>query len=426
MGKNGFVPYLLCGFVIAGIIWSCAGCFPKGRESDVTKLPFKEVVERITALRFDSRDPIEVTDGRAVELFKKCLLEAKEVSAPDKSDMRTRTVTLRLGSRWMAEPLSFSYDDLGNPSYVTWRDTCYEVPGYFWPMADAVRMYQPDSFDIDQADLEFLEEYDWVPFFLISETTVDLPPAWIHRPGEFPEVIYWAWNNELSKDIGLDLTPYLGKTVEARLYKTVKVLPEIVGTNRAFGRVVVIRSEGKIIGAWRDLGRHFCFACSLKGRTLEDVSGKDFDEWVTVLIDPNDPMEQRLSALTPEQILETYYSAIDQKDYATAHACESRRYQLMYIASNMDNRRLYNDGFGEERGAGLANFLSVKLVNIERKEEFERPEIGYGNARCYLVSVEQQRRIQAGGPDGRSGYFVVMKQETPETGWRIYGIGTGP
>ena len=77
-------------------------------------------------------------------------------------------------------------------------------------------MYQPDSFDIDQADLEFLEKYDWVPFFLISETTVDLPPAWIHRPGEFPEVIYWAWNNELSKDIGLDLTPYLGKNVEAR------------------------------------------------------------------------------------------------------------------------------------------------------------------------------------------------------------------
>lgn len=96
--------------------------------------------------------------------------------------------------------------------------------------------------------MKFLREYGWEPSFLISETTVELPSAWVHRPGDFPEVIYWAWNNELSKDIGLDLTPYLGKTVGARLYKTVETLPEIVGPNRSDGRVVV-RFEGKIVGA---------------------------------------------------------------------------------------------------------------------------------------------------------------------------------
>lgn len=85
------------------------------------------------------------------------------------------------------------------------------------------------------------------------------------------------------------------------------------------------------------------------------------DEWLTTLIDRNDPVEKKLSQMTPEQILEIYYSAIDQKDYATAHACESRHMLLGYIASNMDDRRLYNDGFGEYHGEGLANFVSVKV-----------------------------------------------------------------
>ncbi len=126
------------------------------------------------------------------------------------------------------------------------------------------------------------------------------------------------------------------------------------------------------------------------------------------------------------EVLETYYSAIDRKDYATARACESRSHLIWYLASNMDNTRLYNDGFGEESGGGLANFISVKLVEVRRAEEFERDGIGYGDRQCHYVLVEQHRRVVAGGPDGRSGYFVTMRGETPATGWRIYSIGTGP
>lgn len=172
-----------------------------------------------------------------------------------------------------------------------------------------------------------------------------------------------------------------------------------------------------------DLGRHDCFACSLKGSTLEDVTGKPFDSWVASLIDPTDPLEHRLSKMSPEEIIETYYSAIDRKDYALAHACECRSHLISYLASNMDNKRLYNDGFGEESGGGLGNFISVKLLRVTRMEEFERDEIGFGDKRCYSVGVEQQRIISAGNA---GSYFVTMKEETPATGWRIYGIGTGP
>jgi hypothetical protein len=367
----------------------------------------------------------EVTDARAVELFKECLLEAEEVSEPEEGTRASRIINLRLGNKWLTQPRQFVYDDLppGNPSYLQWGERWYRVPGGFGIMADAVRGYRPDSYAVDPGDEEFLRTYEWTPFFLISTTSVNLPARLIHRPGAFPEVIYWAWNNELSKDIGLDLSPYLGKTVEARLYKTAETLPEPMGPNRGAGRAVVIRSEGKIVGAWLDLGSHYCFACSLKGRALEEVTDKDFDSWVSCLIDPADPLEQTLSKMSPEEIIETYYSAINRKDYALAHACESRRYLISYLAANMDNKRLYNDGFGEESGAGLGNFLSVKVLRITRQESFERAEIDYGDKRCYSVALEQQRRVLAGSS---GGYFVTMKQETPDTGWRIYSIGTGP
>jgi hypothetical protein len=35
----------------------------------------------------------------------------------------------------------------------------------------------------------------------------------------------------------------------------------------------------------------------------------------------------------------------------------------------------------------------------------------------------EERRV----PAGNAGfYFITLRQETPETGWRICGIGTGP
>ena len=102
-------------------------------------------------------------------------------------------------------------------------------------------------------------------------------------------------------------------------------LPEQMGANRDSGRAVVVRAEGKIVGVWLNPGTR-CW--SLKGRTLEEVTGKSFDDWVTRLIDPTDPMEQRLSKMSPEEIIETYFSAIDRKDYVTAHACESRSHLI--------------------------------------------------------------------------------------------------
>jgi hypothetical protein len=90
----------------------------------------------------------------------------------------------------------------------------------------------------------------------------------------------------------------------------------------------------------------------------------------------------------------------------------------------MDSTRLYNDGFPDKEGDGLSNFISIKVRHVKLAEE--AGAVLRGEPNLYYASVEQHREVLAGGPDGLSGYFIRMRQETPETGWRIDGIGTGP
>jgi hypothetical protein len=408
-------------FTALWLVLACAGC--SLNPSDLT---FEKLTAKITGLRFENWEPCEVTDPRAVEVFKGCLSLAKEVeNRGDKVDRHPHRVTLRIGDKWMEEPLEFhSYEfGVGNPSYVQWGGKWYEVSEDFRAMESAVREYRPESFDIDPQDEEFLSEFGWSPFFLVSETAVDLPGELIHRPGEFPVVIYWALNNELSKDIGLDLSAYFGKAVQVRLYKTVRLLPEFMGPNRDGGKAVVVRAGEDIVGGWLTLGRHSVSSCSLVGRSFDEVAGKPFDEWVMFLIDPDDPLEKELAAMSPEEVIETYYNAIDRKDYALAHACESRSRLFGYLGMNMDNTRLHNEGFAEEHGKGFANFISIKVRDVGLASE----KLGVrGHPDLYYAAVEQYRKELAGGPDGPSGYFVTVRQETPETRWRIDSIGTGP
>ena len=409
------VSALLGCAVGLGLVMTSAGC-----SSDPSRRPYLEAMREVTGIRVES---VEVSPGRALDLLRACLLRAEEVTYPGAGMRGIRTVTFRFGRKWEGQERVLTYDSLlgGNPAYINWSEKWYKIPGEFNAALESCQLYRPNSFAVDAADEAFLKGYGYTPFFLVNSMKVTLPAKLIHKPGEFPVVIYWAYNSELSKDIGLDLSPYLGKSVEARLYKTVEPLPESMGPNRANGRAVILRSEGKVIGAWLDRGGHYCLACSLKGHTLEEATGKDFDAWVTSLIDPQDPVEQGLAVKTPEEIIQTYYSAIDRKDYATAHACESRESLLNYLAMDMDSDRFLNPGFRDEADTGFSNFISVKVLKITREEHFEK--LYPPGARCYSVALQQERKAPAWST---GGYFITLRQETPGTGWRIYGIGTGP
>ena len=68
-----------------------AGCSP-----DPSTSPFHEMVRNITGLRFEGEDRMEVTDARAVELFRECLLKAEEVPHPPQDVTRVALLCRRL------------------------------------------------------------------------------------------------------------------------------------------------------------------------------------------------------------------------------------------------------------------------------------------------------------------------------------------
>jgi len=348
---------------------------------------------------------------------------------PGQGDWTTYILELQLASGERAR-YRYLVPDLSpcEPGYVEFPAGWYRVPAEFNIVFEALGAYDAVVADVDERDAEFLRQFGWTAAFRINTLGVTLPSQFRHAPGEYPVVLYWAYNNELNRDVGLDLTPVLGQTVEARLYKVAEPLPEFMHPRRETGRAVIVRHEGRIVGAWLDAGRHWGFACSLSGRRFEEVTGKTWDEWIPALIDPQDPLERELSRLSPEDLIRTYYAAVDRGDYTRAHACQSRRWLATSLFANMDNRFLYNPGFRDYDVAGLANITSARVIAIRRQERFEenfRRDYPPGT-RIYEVRVDLQVREPVTFESGPQTRFVTLRRETPATGWRIESIGTGP
>ena len=58
---------------------------------------------------------------------------------------------------------------------------------------------------------QMLNKYGWTISKKVNAYSVKLPPDRIHDPGEFPLKLYWAYNLELSKSIGLDFYEFFGQ-----------------------------------------------------------------------------------------------------------------------------------------------------------------------------------------------------------------------
>jgi len=295
------------------------------------------------------------------------------------------------------------------------------VPGEFNTLLRFMRQYASISEEVDPEDEQLLARYGWTPIVRLAVLHELLPEEFVHGPGEFPTAIYWAYGNELNKDIGMDLTPYLGwgEVVTVHLYKIAEHLPEFLGPLRQNGRAVVVRCNGDIVGAWLDGGRHQGFAWSLRGRSLEEVTGKDWSQWIAGLIDPEDPLEQELNRLSPEEIIRRYYAAVDAGDERGAYACLTRGNLVRYLFRNMGDRMLYNQGY--PRGImGLDNIISARVRGIKR---YHSPgNDSKDDEQVYEVDLDLERKADCTG----YGSYVKLRRETPDTGWRIEGIVSGP
>ncbi|MGI9860983.1 DUF4829 domain-containing protein [Moorella naiadis] len=328
----------------------------------------------------------------------------------------------RNGETLASKQYPYYHQDNG-PGYLELEDGWHQVPLKFSTNLATLAQYPEATSDVDPADVAFLKQYGWTVFYKIKSYTGGLPDTFQHESGEYPVSLYYAYNNELSKDVGLDLTPYLGKNVQINLYKLEEPLPAFMKPRQDASRAVIVRDGDKIVGAWLDAGRHDAFACSLKGRRMEEITGKTWGQWVDQFIDHHNEQEKLISQMTPEKVIETYYEAIDHKDPRTAHACETRRRLVTYLFKNMDNNRLYNYSYATNDADEISNITRARVIRIQ---PYQVPGPEDPNIKRYVVEVELNVRRVITYDSGRQIRFFTLRRETPTTGWRIDDIGTGP
>ncbi len=321
-----------------------------------------------------------------------------------------------VGGNQPIQEFSFVFDTLYEVGYVETDQKRY-VPDYsFFRYIDDLGTYKNPDTRIDRQVQELFDKYNWTVDYKINTLTETLPMNLKHRAGEYPVKIYWGYNLELSKEIGLDFSTYLGKEIEVEVYRLREPLPDFLKPRRN-ARGIVLKYHGELIGTYIDAGRHDSFACSLNRKRLQEITGKNWDEWITDYIDYDDDLEKKLSEMEPEEIITAYFKALDEQDLTMLRACLTRKNLIGELSVNMDSEQLFNIDRKPDYNIKHAKLLSIKEVEGIQNEP---------GMLEYMVEVDFDFKKQITSNDGIAPRFVLIKKEAEKSGWRIDGIGTGP
>jgi len=318
--------------------------------------------------------------------------------------------------------ISFAFDDPAFAvGYLEINKNKYD-PGFsfFRYMKDFTEYSQFDT-NVDNQVEELFKKYDWTIDYKINTIKETLPSNLKHEAGEYPVKIYWAYNSELSKSIGMDYKPYLGKKVDIEIYRLREPLPDYMNP-RMNARGIVLKYDGKIIGAYIDAGRHDCFACSLDRKTLKDITNMEWDNWISDYINYNNELEIKLSKMTPEDVIKQYYDAMNNHDTKMEFACMTRQNICKYLAMNMDNNLLINEGFNDIYLDGSSNVKSAKVIDLREISSTYNPK----GTMEYAVTIDFKFKKEITSSNGKQPRFIILKKESGKSGWRIQSEGTGP
>ena len=318
--------------------------------------------------------------------------------------------------------IKFAFDDPAFAvGYLEIDDHKYD-PGFsFFRYIKDFTEYRQFDPNIDNQVEELFKKYNWTIDYRVNTIHETLPPNLKHDAGEYPVKIYWACNNELSKNIGLDYSEYLGKEVEVDIYRLREPLPEYMNP-RMNSRGIVLKYNNKIVGAYIDAGRHDCFACSLDRKSLTDITNKEWGHWINDYINYNNELEIELSKMKPEDIIKQYYKAMNSHDQKTQFACLTRQNLCNYLATNMDNNLLMNAGFNIAYMDSEQNVKSVKFISLREVNGLGNPK----GAVEYAATIDFKFKKEITSNNGKQPRFIILKKESDKSGWRIDSEGTGP
>ncbi len=374
---------------------------------------------------FKSTVKFETADSKIVANIESTIEASQTPSKEDDlNNNNTNQYRIELSNSSGGYSCILYYNTLYNKAYVFKDGGLYETGKDFARYIDS--FFENTNIKVDMDDtnaVELFGEYGWTLDYRIN--TMENKLNGISTLSGFnPNAYYFAYNNELSKDIGLDMSGYSNSPdITVDIYRIRESMPqEFYPIQNCRG--IVVKKDDKIIGAFISSGRHSAFnACSLKGNSFEKVTGKTLSDWFTQRVKA-DSTEERLAELEPEQVIEEYFKALNNKDARTATYCISKKELLGNLTSNMLNDQLFSEVIGlpltgNEIGAksSFDNLKSVKQLGVK---PIDRPD---KNRKFYYVTVELQYKRSTTINNGRQDFSCRMIYESPQTGWKIEGFG---
>ncbi|TCO72151.1 M56 family metallopeptidase [Marinisporobacter balticus] len=374
---------------------------------------------------FKSANEFETTDSKIVAFtdstLRTSLTPAKE---DDLENNHTNQYTVKLSNNIGGYSCRLYYDTLYNKAYIVKDGGLYEVNTDFARYIDSFLENTSITVYIDNADaVALFQKYGWTLDYQISAMKNKLNNIKA-LSGFNPNAYYFAYNNELSKDIGLDMSGYSNTAdIDVEIYRIHESMPQEFYPIQDC-RGVVVKNDSKIIGAFIRAGRHSTFnACSLIGNSFEKVTRQTLNEWLVNMIQADD-LEVSLSKLEPEQVIEEYFTALDNKDAKVAEYCILKKTLLGNLTSNMQNSELFNEGVGLPlTGASIGaasifdNLKSAKLLKVELIDEPDE------YTKIFRVTVDLQYNNEITISSGQQYWDCHMVYESPQTGWKIEGFG---
>lgn len=374
---------------------------------------------------FKSANEFETTDSTIVTFIDSILRTSQTTTEEDNlNNNHTNQYLIKLSNDIGRYSCKLYYDTLYNKAYTEKDGGLYKTGTDFARYIDSFLENTDIAMHIDDTDVVALfRGYGWTLDYQISALNNKLNN--ISVLSEFnPNTYYFAYNNELSKDIGLDMSRYSDSAnINVKIYRIHESMPqEFYPIQNCRG--IVVKNRNKIIGAYISAGRHSTFnACSLKGNSFEKVTGLTINDWLSQMIKA-DSNEERLSNLEPEQVVEKYFISLDKKDAETAVCCISKKALLGKLTSNILNKELFAEriilpltGASIESKAIFDNLKSAKLLKAELKDEPDK------HIKIFRVAVDLQYNNELTVSSGEQIWDCQIVYESPQTGWKIEGFG---
>lgn len=286
--------------------------------------------------------------------------------------------------------------------------------------------------DTKPGDSEFLAGYGWTIAAEVSRQQVTLPGQFADEPGAYPVGFYWAYNNLLSKAVGLDFKPYAGQKVEAVIYRLNETLADD-NPNKEM-RAVLLHREGKLIGAYLDRMGHYGFAAALDRRTFAELAGMPLGQWLGAegVVDWNHPAYRALADLDPPDLIRTYYALLDSRAYDRARQMHSLTQRVWYLFANRDPGALYNPGW-DNTGGDVTNIRAALVKQIWPAPESDpavrvTPEWNRVPVKreVWRAALDLRLAREITSRSGPHHVFIGVVQDAPEAPWLLDSWGTGP